>query len=174
MSQAPSRIFQRYFETGHAVFTTLVEHPNVANPSDFALCSISNQRATILHADGRQSLTFRSFFHSTNREGLEPQNFVPKLGVQLDFPSEKIWFPLALTEVIDHEFANVELDIVTKDRLREGALPKRCRIVRQGSLKLRGRNVPRGLKGRKFSASRVRMKLAKGQPIEDLEIEVPC
>ena len=162
-SDRSRELFEVYYANDHVVFTTLVEHPIVDVPSDYKLCSIVNQRATIFHDGERQSMEFRSYFHSSRRDGSGGLNFVPSGAVAVDFPSREIWFPLALTEVIDHRSSNVELDIITPKPLGVNQLPQQLGIIRSCQIERAGRE---------YSASRVRGQLRQGEQVSDLRIPV--
>lgn len=113
LEKGPARAFQRYFDSGHVVYGTLVNHPEVPDPDRWAFCSIILQRALIVHTGRRQTTVFRSYFHSRTDKKGEAVSFVPAHDIEVSFPSETVWFPLALTEFIAEEEAQVALDILT-------------------------------------------------------------
>lgn len=115
-------IFERYLESKHLLFMTLVEHPRVPNPEDFRACSLVLQRGVIVYDQGHEDLYLRSYFHSATDTG-EFVNFVPREGVHFAFPSDSIWFPFELTRLISEPASFVEIDVLSRAPIDEAALP---------------------------------------------------
>ncbi len=161
LEEGPAGAFRRYFDSGHVVFGTLVNHPEVSDPSRWELCSIILQRALIVFAEGRETVVFRSYFHSRTSNREEAVNFVPARDIEVSFQSESIWFPLALTEFIAERKARVALDVLTPSEVRsEGS----C-----GGLDVKHRGFVSTGK-RVFHTMRLAGDLKAGQGIDDLKL----
>ena len=48
MQEGPSKMLQGYIDRGHNIFSTLIDHPAVANAGDVRACSIVLQRGIIV------------------------------------------------------------------------------------------------------------------------------
>jgi hypothetical protein len=155
-------IFERYLESKHILFMSLVGHPQVPNPDEFRACSLVLQRGVIVHDKGHEDLFLRSYFHSATDQG-EFVNFVPREGVHFAFPSDSIWFPFELTRLISEPASYVELDILTPSPLSEGDFPSFLASRRSGRVQLQGE---------RYWATRVSGVLEKQGTIEDLELPV--
>ena len=112
MLPAPAKTFRTYIDRGNHIFSTLIDHPAVANPSAFTDCSIILQRAIIVMSGGYETMYLTSYFHSTDGKGTAV-NFAPKGAVKVTFPSKNVWFPLELTKYIFKPAAYVVLDVLT-------------------------------------------------------------
>jgi len=144
MEPGAVEIFQRYLDTKHLLFMSLVGHPEVATPEDYVACSLVLQRAVIVFDDGREDLYLRSYFHSAKSPD-EFVNFVPRTGVHFSFPTDRLWFPLELTRLISEPVSFVELDVISREPFTGKApAPFEARTVRGLSLG-----------GRKFHATRL-------------------
>lgn len=128
LTPEPTKAFDKYYRTGHVVFGTLVNHPTVPDPANWALCDIVLQRAVILHDGKRETLLFRSYFHSAKDEK-NYVNFVPNRTVEASFESPTVFFPLALTKFISVPQAHVVLDIVTPQAVKFSKMPKELEVT---------------------------------------------
>lgn len=128
IEREPAQAFDKYFESGHAVFGTLVNHPNVPDPAVWALCDIVLQRAVIMYTGNRETILFRSYFHSA-KDDTNFVNFVPNRAVEVSFESPTVFFPLALTEFISAPEAHVMLDIVTPQAASFQDVPKGLEVI---------------------------------------------
>jgi len=120
LEEAPSKMLRGYLDRGYNIFSTLIEHPSVANPGDVRACSIILQRAIIVMSEGHETLYLRSYFHSSDGKG-SAVNFAPKGGLKITFPSKNVWFPLELTKFIFEPSAHVVLDILTPHAVKFAA-----------------------------------------------------
>ena len=168
MKKRPLEIFKKYLDSGHRIFSTLIEHPRVMDPSSFKLCSIILQHGIIVYDDRQEDLYIRSYFHSKSAN--DPKsfaNFVPQGGVKFSFPSKSIWFPLMLTEVIDEPAALVVLDILTAGSLDNTKFPDPFRGEAMGVIQTRV-----GVSEAKiYNVTRVTAKLRAGQRWNDFNVE---
>ena len=97
-----------------------------------------------------------------------PANFVPQGGVKVSFPSNSIWFPLMLTEVIDEPAALVVLDIMTAGSLDNTKFPDPFTGEAMGVIKARV-----GVSEAKiYNVTRVTAKLRAGQSWKDFNVEL--
>jgi hypothetical protein len=117
MESGPKKIFENYIRNGHAIFGTLVGHPQVVDPDSFRACSVVLQRGIIVMSGQRETLSLRSYFHSAN-DGGEAVNFVPSGGVTFSFETDELWYPLELTGVMPEPVSFLELDVLTKEPLQ--------------------------------------------------------
>jgi hypothetical protein len=138
-------IFERYLLSKHVLFMSLVGHPQVPNPEEFRACSLVLQRGVIVYDQGQEDLFLRSYFHSATDQG-EFVNFVPREGVHFAFPSDSIWFPFELTELISEPASFIELDILTRTPLDDESLPSFLGSRRSGRV---------WLEGEKYQATRI-------------------
>jgi hypothetical protein len=123
MEEEPLSIFDDYLKGGNVLLGALVRHPAVAKSGFFVSCSVVLQRAIVVFANGREDLYLKSYFHSSRDES-NFVNFVPAGGFRISFKSDKIWFPLELTRVIQEPYSYVVLDVLTEKPLDLGQLPK--------------------------------------------------
>ena len=177
MKERPLEIFRDYTNEDYAIVTTAIEHPEVPDPREYVLCSVVFQRGAILYRNGRETLTIQSHLHSAKDEE-NFVNLVPRGGVQMAFSSDVIWFPLALSEVIDEPASYVVLDILTSEQtaIEQGQLPEPFQLV--STAQVSGENIseymPAGsaqdYAGETFNVARVVAKLEAGRSWPDLEV----
>lgn len=160
-------VFQRYLDTKHPIFMSLVSHPEVRDPGAFIACSLVLQRAVMIYDEGREDLFLRSYFYSAKDEN-EFVNFVPRTGVHFSFPTDSIWFPLELTRLIREPASYVELDVLSRSSLDENALPAPFTRARSGS------SGTLLLGGKKFNVTRISgvLDVSEGRAIEDFNVPV--
>jgi hypothetical protein len=164
MQSEPVRIFEDYIKKDFVIASTLVEHPQVAHPEGFEdACSVVLQRAVIvINPDpGMETLLLRSYFHSTDKSGTSV-NFAPRGGLQIEFASKTIWFPLELTSVIAEPAAYVVLDILSLKTLDAKQLPEGFRVEKTGEMKYLGKS---------YRVTRITAKLAANRAWADLNIQ---
>jgi hypothetical protein len=161
LEKEPAKAFEKYYKTGHAVFGTLVNHPPVPDAAKWAKCDILLQRAVILHDGKRETLLFRSYFHSSKDEK-NYVNFVPNRSVEASFESRSVFFPLALTKFISSPQAHVVLDIVTPEAPKLGKMPKQIEVA--------GRRRMGG--GQRYHVTRLEGVLRSGEEVEDMHLSL--
>jgi hypothetical protein len=175
LAQDTRAVLEDYLNTDYALFGTLLQHPPVENPEQFAACSVVLQRAVIIYDGERESLFRRSYFHSADGSG-NFVNFVPRGGVGMSFASETIWFPLRLTEIIEEPASYVVLDILTP-----GPLDDLQRIQQQLPGPLQAVQVETELgtvpgqmeyEGRNYHVTRIAGQLSRRERWEDLNLAV--
>jgi hypothetical protein len=153
-------IFNSYADSKHDFMVVLAEHPPIqTGGAPYNLCSIVLQRAVIEYADGTETLSLRSYFHSATANG-DYVNFVPRGGLELSFPSEQIWFPLSLSKVIPEPASYVVIDVLTQKPLDTTRLPPPFRA--EPGVKEMTYN------GKKVFATRVVGKVDSGKDLQDL------
>jgi len=160
MQREPLAIFERYLRNGFTIFSALVRHPPVPEPKLYVACSVILQRGVIVYANGIEDLHLRSYFHSA-RDAENFVNFVPSGALRVSFKSDKIWFPLELTQVIQEPYSYVVLDVLTTKPLKLEQLPKPFQAGKQGTVTL-GKQ--------QYQAVRLTAKLAAKQTSPDLNI----
>jgi hypothetical protein len=161
LEKEPAEAFEKYYRTGHAVFGTLVNHPSVPDAARWASCDILLQRAVIFHDGNRETLLFRSYFHSA-KDAENYVNFVPNRTVEASFESRSVFFPLALTKFISSPEAHVVLDIVTPKAPKFGKMPKQLEAI--GCTRMGG--------GQRHYITRVEGVLRSGEDIEDMHLSL--
>jgi hypothetical protein len=137
MEPDATRILDRYVQDGFALFSTLVEHPSVPDPQLYLACSIVLQRAAIIYSRGRETLYFRSQFHSAKDES-NFVNFIPNGAVEVAFASDTIWFPLELTSVISEPASYLDLEILTERELATQQIPEPLQLQALGETRYAG------------------------------------
>jgi len=156
LEKESAKAFEKYYQTGHAVFGTLVNHPHVVDAVRWAACDIQLQRAVIFHDSKRETLLFRSYFHSA-RDEKNYVNFVPNRAVEASFESPSVFFPLALTKFISTPQAHVVLDIVTPKAVKFDRMPKRLEV--SGSARMGDQYI-----------TRIEGVLRSGEDVEDMHL----
>ena len=164
MEPEPLRIFEDYLRSKHVLFSTLVRHPDVPEPKLYARCSIVLQRGIIVYSDGVEDLYLRSYFHSA-KDDKSFVNFAPRGALRMSFRSEKLWFPLELTRVIQEPSSVVILDLLTTKALNREQLPKSFRAV--------GGKGTVSLNGKSYHSVRVVAKLAAKEKSPDFVMSAP-
>lgn len=135
MQREPLSVFEEYLKSGYVIFSTLVRHPPVVDPRQYAACSIILQRGVIVYANGVETLYLRSYFHSA-KDANTFVNFAPRGGLRISFKSDRIWFPLELTRFIQEPYSYVVLDVATPKGLDLRELPQQFQLGKKGTLTL--------------------------------------
>jgi hypothetical protein len=159
LEKESAKAFEKYYQTRHAVFGTLVNHPHVPDAVRWSACNIQLQRAVIFHDGKRETLLFRSYFHSAKDEK-NYVNFVPNRAVESSFESPSVFFPLALTKFISTPQAHVVLDIITEKAVKFGNMPKQLEV--SGSGRMGGQE--------RHHITRVEGVLRSGEDVEDMHL----
>ena len=162
LEYGPAKTFQGYIDRGHYIFSTLIEHPAVANFEEFIQCSIVLQWGIIVMNEGQETLYLRSYFHSTDGKG-NFVNFAPRGGLQISFPSEAAWFPLELTKYISEPSAQVIIDVVT---------PSATKLSVPSPFDVENANAKVTLGAQDYFVTRLKGELEGGKDWPDLVIEV--
>jgi hypothetical protein len=162
MQEGPSKMLQGYIDRGHNIFSTLIDHPAVANAGDVRACSIVLQRGIIVMGEGYETLYLRSYFHSSDGKGSEV-NFAPKGGLKISFPSKSVWFPLELTKYIFEPSAHVVLDILT---------PHAAKLAAPSPFRSIGGRMKATLGAQDYFVSRYSAVLERGKDWPDFVTEI--
>lgn len=162
LSDEPRSLFQRYLDTGdYVIFQSLVDHPRVPDIELYRACSVVFQRGDIYFARGRQDLFLRSYFHSV-KSADEFVNFAPAGGLRISFESDRIWYPLEVTQ-LNTEPTSVVLNVMTEDPLPQDQVPEGFKVQKRG-------RVVHGISS--YSATRLTATFPGGKTVSDVNISM--
>jgi hypothetical protein len=154
-------IFKKYYDTKkYSVHGRVVQHPRVPEGGrGFSFCTCTLQRAVVVWDNGEEQLWVRSRFRSAfATDARKFVNFAPEQPTKFTFKSAKIWFPLALNEVLPEKgvAAYLLLDVLTKNEL-----------------KVAGKQLAKDFSydSGKWYVTRISRTYLRGQPVDDLEID---
>lgn len=162
----PVGIFADSIKSDNVKFGVLVEHPNVANLSEFTACSVVLQQGVIVYDNEgtsvpRETLFFRAYFHSA-KDSENFVNFVPRGAIEMSFPSETVWFPLERLQGIQEPASYVVLDILTPKPLNVEQLPKPFRLEKTAQMQYQGKS---------YSVARISATLTANQNLTELRLK---
>lgn len=153
----------KYYDPGKQVYARVVQHPPVPNNGQgYSFCTCTLQRAVVVWDKGEEQLWLKSRFRNADSSG-NFVNFAPKQPIKFTFKSDKIWFPLALNEIVPQKdvAAFLLLDVLTRSELK----------IPGGQLLTSAFNY--GGDNNNWYVTRISGAYARGNPVKDLEFDGP-
>jgi hypothetical protein len=77
----------------------LVEHPALADPKGFSVCTCILQRGVLILDGDQEDLWVRATFQTSKKDDARKFTFMPRDGWWFSFKSSSMWFPLRLNEL---------------------------------------------------------------------------
>lgn len=127
-----SEVLRGYFKDGYWMYTSVVEHPQVAEAErgKFNRCSCTIQRAVLVHDGKTERMFVRTTFLSAKDDRSSPLIFAPEGGLLVTFPRAKAWFPQRFNEMVLEARTLVSLDVLTPREVALDRVPAPFRASR--------------------------------------------